>query len=331
VGLIDDERDERLESVRSRIRTLQALRGDLDALITEALAESAALAIDLAGAGFVVEVATADVDPFTSREKFRPSQLPYLRAGKDIVAELFGLPLESGSSADAAAVDDFLPSVTPTRVATRAGVSPPSFYALWPTDQGGRDAFLADLLVYMFTSEEVFTPARLEERDVVDAIMEAIESGRSPVDEIHRFTSNNIRRLLLDDPLWYFQLYLASQSERQDAVGEVIRHTLRHIYESVHGHYQPQYESFLERFGVELRDGVRLEDVSRVLTALAEGLALRYQAEQNVPATTFNLFGLGVLCVINTVAVPMNGTSESFNELLETLFAAFASQLGEQK
>jgi hypothetical protein len=322
-------RDE-LDRIDGRLSELRGLRAQVDSMIAAAIRESedvqSALTAETAApeTGAPVEIRSGGAADEFAKKDFSASQRLYLSAGKDLVAEVFGLQRSAPSSSARPAEDEFLPIATPTRVAQRAGVQAPSFYAQWPTDRGGRDAFVADLLVFMFSDEEMFTPARLQEQSPVDAVTEAIRAGRSPVSELHAFTSNNIRRHLLDDPLWYFQLYLASQVNRSDRAGDVVRQTLRLIYDSISSHYEPQYQRFLEDYHLKLREGVTLREVSRIITALAEGLAMRHKAEQTVPSTSTNMFGLGLFAVMMAFIVPEDGDAESFPQRAEAMFQDFA-------
>jgi hypothetical protein len=313
-------------ALERRLQELRDVRAQLDQTIAAMATELESSETDQAGTrrteGLTVRVRSRLKRRDLDITGFRRSQLPYLVAGEQIIVSLFGLRAKDGGLAELDVVEELLPAVTPTRVCELVGVrSASSFYAQWPNNLGGRDAFVMDLLKFIFGRADTFLPARLDEPKVVAVIQEGIET-HSAAEAIHEFAANHIGRQLLQDRLWHFQLYLSSQVNRPDKADHVIRASLERLYRIVDEHYNSQYADVLKNYGVKLREGVSIEDVSWILTALAEGLALRYQAEGTIPDPKSNVFGKAVLALMIALLVREDETSpKSLGEIIDELLS----------
>ncbi len=273
---------------------------------------------------------------FLTGAEFGPTKELYLEAGIRIIKDAYSLLGEHDEELDdqqqsAPFGGDLLAFLTPTQVCERAGrESVSSFYAQWPQVSGGREAYVLDLLRYMFRHLHSFV--RREEREsIVDQLEDGTRNG-DIAQTIYRLTAEAIKRDLLQDTLWYLQLTLSASLHPRNPQSKhlPIRQCIQVLYRAFDDYYQPQYQEFLQRRQLKLRGGLPLNALTDIIGALSEGLALRHQAEDTEPAEHHNLFGLAVLALINSLVIhPDFDDGESIEDMVNSKFRLLADYLAE--
>ena len=163
---------------------------------------------------------------------------------------------------------DVLAALRPVDVARRC--EPPrttgAFYNIWPTQPDFRRALLDHVL-------------RLDQLQADDAITElllkATADPDTPPREAFRITANLSFDELKDDPAFRLQHALWN---RADADPEV-RTRLQRLYASISTTMIPRYEELLAGSGRRMAAPHTLATMAVALTALFEGLVLRYAVD----------------------------------------------------
>ena len=153
--------------------------------------------------------------------------------------------------------------------------------------------FIADVLRFGLWAQQYPAP---HQDEIADAIDEVIR-GPDPVRGLHRLCYWDLTRLL-DTPTFRLGLIAAAEAEGDPVISEAIS-----------GHYRennPIWKRFCEEFlrarKVQIRPGLTLDDCIDLLTALADGLALRAIADPAAHvidrARRRTLLGIAVLVLI---------------------------------
>lgn len=183
-------------------------------------------------------------------------------------------------------------------VAAEVNHNPPPFHRVGrvPTlrERWKRQSdFIADVL--RFGLWALHYPAQHTD-EVADAKDEVIH-GHDPVRGLHRLCYWDMTRLL-DTPMFRLGLIAAAEAEGDPVVGAAISERRQENSPLWKGFYG----EFMRSRGLRLRPGVTLDDCSTLLSALADGLALRAladPADRIIDRTRRRcLLGMGALVVI---------------------------------
>jgi hypothetical protein len=158
-----------------------------------------------------------------------------------------------------------------------------------------QSAFIADVL--RFGLSALNNHSELREDEVVNAI-ERIVDGPDPVSGIHQLSSLAMISLLTS-PMFRLGLIAAAEAEGDPVIREAISER--------RGEAGPVWrqwcEDFLRSRGLHLRPGVTIDDCVVLLSALADGLAMRAQADPSTRALDHDgrpsLLGVGALALIS--------------------------------
>jgi hypothetical protein len=134
--------------------------------------------------------------------------------------------------------------------------------------------FVADVL--RFGLRPWHYPASHQD-EVADAKDEVLR-GLDPVRGLHRLCYWNLTRLL-DTPMFRLGLIAAAEAEGDPVIGEAISGRYRENSPL----WKDFYEEVLRARGLRVRPGVTLDDCNDLLSALADGLALRALADPAAP------------------------------------------------
>lgn len=200
---------------------------------------------------------------------------------------------------------------------TRAtGASNGSFYYAWPE---GISAYQRDLASYALdlTHVEYLREIQLALADADQAPgslrLAVMEQGKRDAQELDR------------DPSFRAQISLWSGQLEDDSVRDELRSQYSRFAEEL---YIPMYAATLEKYQLETRDPFTLNTLAVVMTALAEGLALRRAvdpAATKLPAAIesqgWDLYGVTLYCLLGAIlrpsqSVDRRGATEIVDEML---------------
>jgi len=130
--------------------------------------------------------------------------------------------------------------------------------------------FIADVLRFGLWAWHYPAPGNEEMAGTIDEILH----GADPVRAIHRLCYWDVRRHL-DTPMFRLSLVAAAEAEGDNVVCEAIADRNR----ETGAHWQDFYLEVLRSHGLRMRPGITIEDCVGMLSALADGLALRMLAD----------------------------------------------------
>ncbi len=207
-----------------------------------------------------------------------PVTAAYLNAAVQLIQRHLG-PGASRTSGDADDPDSIerplLGFLSQRAVATEVSHNPPPFHRVGRVSTmrerwKHQSDFIADVLRFGLWAWHY--PASHQD-EVADAKDEVIR-GPDPVRGLHRLCYWDMNRLL-GTPMFRLGLIAAAQAEGDPVVGEAIS--------GRHRENSPLWKHFCEEFlqarGLQIRSGITLDDCVTLLTAVADGLALRALAD----------------------------------------------------
>jgi hypothetical protein len=157
-----------------------------------------------------------------------------------------------------------------------------------------QSAFVADVLRFGLSASHYYSGVR--EAEVADAV-DQIVSGQDPVRGIHNLGSLMMARLLTS-PMFRLGLVAAAEAEGDPVIREAISER--------HGEARPQWrkwcQDFLSSHDLRIRPGITIDDCIVLLSALADGLAMRALADPSTRALDNDgqrsLLSMGALALI---------------------------------
>ncbi len=184
-------------------------------------------------------------------------------------------------------------------VAAEVSRNPPPFHRVgrvstmrerWPH----QSAFVADVLRFGLSASHYYSG--VQEDEVTDAIGQIV-SGKDAVRGIDHLSSLMMARLLTS-PMFRLGLVSAAEAEGDPVIREAISER--------HGEARPMWrkrcEDFLRSRDLRIRPGITIDDCIALLSALADGLAMRSLADPSAPALDHDgersLLGMGALVLI---------------------------------
>lgn len=161
--------------------------------------------------------------------------------------------------------------------------------------------FIADLMTFGLWSEHYVG----QYKDKIAELAEGLLTRSDTVEAAHELCYWDLCALVAM-PTWRLQL-VASVVAEQD---EVIAAALSESYRGVLQMWRPVHDAVIKAFGLRLRPGISLDDLSNLFTALAEGFAFRMTAEPNAAVIDHDrhrtLYGTGCLAIFASCVVPAN-------------------------
>jgi hypothetical protein len=157
-----------------------------------------------------------------------------------------------------------------------------------------QSAFVADVLRFGLSASHYYSGVR--EDEVAEAI-DQIVSGQDAVPGIDRLCSLMMARLLTS-PMFRLGLVAAAEAEGDPVIREAISER--------HGEARPLWrkscDDFLRSRDLRVRPGITVDDCIALLSALADGLAMRALADPSSRALDLDgqrsLLGMGALALI---------------------------------
>lgn len=181
---------------------------------------------------------------------------------------------------------------------------------LWPRHAH----FIADVL--RFGLEASHFPAKHKE-EAAEATR-AVLSGPEPVRGLQRLCFWYINRLLAT-PAFRLELVAVAEADGDPVITEAIFERHRQNASA----WREPCEKFLSAHGLRLRHGVTLEDCGVILTALAEGLAVRALGDPSAPVVDFtrqrSLLGTAAMMMIMSCVVMADGGDASLEDAVHAL------------
>jgi hypothetical protein len=184
-------------------------------------------------------------------------------------------------------------------VAAEVGRNPPPFHRVGRVSTmrerwRHQSAFVADVLRFGLSASHYYSGVR--EDEVADAV-DQIVSGQDAVRGIHRLGSLMMARLLTS-PMFRLGLIAAAEAEGDPVIREAISER--------HGEARPRWrrlcEDFLRSRDLRMRPGITIDDCIVLLSALADGLAMRALADPSTRALDHDgqhsLLGVGALALV---------------------------------
>lgn len=158
-----------------------------------------------------------------------------------------------------------------------------------------QSAFIADVL--RFGLSALNNHAELHEGEVADAVGRIVH-GPDAVRGIHQLSSLAMT-MLLTSPMFRLGLIAAAEADGDPVIGEAIAGRRGEV-----GPVWRQWcEDFLRSRGLRIRPGVTIDDCVVLLSALADGLAMRALADPSTRALDHDgrpsLLGVGALALIS--------------------------------
>jgi hypothetical protein len=184
-------------------------------------------------------------------------------------------------------------------VAAEVGRNPPPFHRVgrvstmrerWPH----QSAFVADVLRFGLSASHYYSG--VHEDEVTDAIGQIV-SGQNAVRGIDHLSSLMMARLMTS-PMFRLGLVAAAEAEGDPVIREAISER--------HGEARPMWrkrcEDFLRSRDLRIRPGITIDDCIVLLSALADGLAMRALADPSAHPLDHggerSLLGMGALALI---------------------------------
>lgn len=185
-------------------------------------------------------------------------------------------------------------------VAAEVGRNPPPFHRVGRVSTmrerwRHQSAFIADALRFGLSASHYYSGVR---EDEVTGAIDQIVRGQDAVRGIHHLGSLMMTRLLTS-PMFRLGLIAAAQAEGDPVIREAISER--------HGEARPRWrkwcEDFLRSRDLRIRSGITIDDCISLLSALADGLAMRALADPSTSTLDHDdqrsLLGMGALALIS--------------------------------
>jgi hypothetical protein len=132
-----------------------------------------------------------------------------------------------------------------------------------------RDDYIEDLLLYVLWARHwsLSASAAAESREL-------LTHSEDFVHAIHEVAYQDLRALL-DNPAYKISVIGAAIAARDGTAREAMSETYRVVTDS----WKALYETIIKARGLKLRPGVSLQEITDMLTAMADGLGLRVMAD----------------------------------------------------
>jgi hypothetical protein len=218
----------------------------------------------------------------------------YLEAGLRLIARQIQAPPRSGMPGDADDVRPFFDWLSKNMVIDEVARdrmlmgSPGSFRDRWEF----RGDYIEDLISYALWTRHASASARISA-----SLLELGTQSADFVSVVHTGSYRAIRAKLESTGLGV-SILGAATAARNDATRETTAKTYRIVTDA----WRDLYQAILDARDLRLRPGITLDDITRLLTAVAEGLALRHIADPDAHVVDHarheSLLGKAVLAVI---------------------------------
>jgi hypothetical protein len=160
----------------------------------------------------------------------------------------------------------------------------------------------------------------VREEEVADAISQIV-SGQDAVRSIHRLNSLMLTRLLTS-PMFRLGLIAAAEAEGDPVIREAISERHREATPL----WRKACEDFLGSRDLRIRPGITIDDCIALLSALADGLAMRALADPSAAALDHDdqrsLLGMGALALIAGCLQRTGDESQSLEQVVSDLLGS---------
>ncbi|CAL8977535.1 MAG: hypothetical protein LCH87_08140 [Actinobacteria bacterium] len=182
-----------------------------------------------------------------------------------------------------------------------AAVSNGSFYHAWPEGLG---AYQRDLAIHAVDLAQVEYLKFIEESVIV------ADPGEIALRDLVMTQCKQDAEGIDHDPSFIAQVSLWGEHKQHPGVLEALRNQYNRFAEKL---YLPMYGRALEVYGLELREPFNMGTLATMMTALAEGLALRRAVDpevaslpKEVEAEGWDLYGILAYCLLSVMLRPVN-------------------------
>lgn len=188
-------------------------------------------------------------------------------------------------------VGNLFSQVKAPTIARRANLTPGAFYYHW----GTQDEYVQELLDHCLVDERVAAGEKSRER------VAELEAEGASFDQIALEAGRLDLEATTEDPMLRVQMALWAKHGQDPRMAQL----LRKLYTSLDAARSPVYERLLADSGLEPRKPFTLDQITVVLDALLDGLALRRATDpDSVPAA---LFGSVTQALIPAMTAPAGG------------------------
>jgi AcrR family transcriptional regulator len=179
-----------------------------------------------------------------------------------------------------------------SRIARRADVTSGAFFHYWQT-QGD---FLADLLDYSLVGERLYAHTFDAVTEVLQPLLEG-ENSLETRERAIREAGQKSLEALTQSPAFAVQMALWSRHLHDDKVKD----RLNYLYRDLDSRFVRFFGKLLDEWRLEPREPYTLERIAAVLSALANGLAIRRAVDSETLPDEHRFFGSLVLSLLPTM------------------------------
>jgi BetI-type transcriptional repressor, C-terminal len=239
-----------------------------------------------------------------------PVTASYLAAGMRLIGRNLGPGAERApvDAAGAGVPRPVLAFLSQRAVAAEVEHNPHPFHRVGSTSVlrstwRSQSDYIADLIAFGLWSQQYPVAKHAAE---LAAARRALVTGGDFVEAVHSFCYWVVTTLAADPT---FRLALLATAVAED--DEAIARAVADHYQTNRTRWDEIYREILAGYGLRLRPGVELDDIGRMLTALAEGFALRGLADPATPVVDHErrrtLLGTAALALILSFGEPGGG------------------------
>ncbi|MFZ1411509.1 MAG: hypothetical protein WAS07_08630 [Micropruina sp.] len=192
------------------------------------------------------------------------------------------------------------------------GVTMPKFRNRWTSHQ----YYVADLIRFALTDRQWSL------RVAIDQAENILSNSAEFASAVHRIALADLADSR--QPEYRFKLVAATMAERDP----VVRAALADMYHTLTVAWAEVYRATLEGFGVKLRPGITYEMLTKMISATAEGTALRVLSDHDSdvisPDGQTSMLGTAAIAIVSSVIDP--GDGRDIESLLNDTIAAVQQQ-----
>ena len=189
-----------------------------------------------------------------------------------------------------------------SRVTRRAGVTSGAFFHYWETQQD----FVKELLDYSLEGERFRHHTFDGVAEILEPLLERgeVDLSESEREEALREAGQKSVEALSESPVFAVEMALWSRHLHDDD----IKNRLKEHRQELDDQAKRLYGKLLEQWGLEPREPYTLERIAAILSALANGLAIRRAIDPDALPDEHRFFGELVLALLPAMTRP--STSE---------------------
>lgn len=236
-----------------------------------------------------------------------PKALEYLEKGAELVRARLGYGRaateESGPPEEQLAEFPLLDLIAATDVLDDKGTG--AFYRRWKN----KPEFLRSLMEYLLDDDRRKNGPPAERKEAwMERLAEKPELRTLIVERAFREL-----QAVVDEPAFAVQLHLWSASRKYPEVGKLLRQSYSEATEA----WSSAYKMLFSMYGLQLREGFDERQLTIIITALIEGLAIRRQVDEE--SVDPDLFADAVMAFFLGAVVPRNSTEPDLHTKFDQL------------